>query len=79
MAKNVIEEVLEEIKGSLVQKVEKKLFSDKTKDILVKKMNDAIDIPFVSEKMEGKAIDSMVSVIFGVFRGVLKLESKEDD
>ena len=72
--------ILKDIVDSLdIDKVvEEKIFSDEVKDKLVKKMNDAIDIPFISEKTEGKAIDAMVGVVFGVFRGVLGLEQKEE-
>ena len=72
--------ILKDIVDSLdIDKVvEEKIFSDEVIDKLVKKMNDAIDIPFISEKTEGKAIDAMVGVVFGVFRGVLGLEQKEE-
>ena len=73
--------ILKDIVDSLdIDKVvEEKIFSDEVKDKLVKKMNDAIDIPFISEKTEGKAIDSMVGVIFGVFRGVLGIKQEDSE
>ena len=71
--------ILKDIVDSLdVDKlVEEKIFSDEVKDKLVKQMNDAVDIPFVSEKTEGKAIDAMVSIVFSVFKGVLGIKTEE--
>ena len=51
--------------------LEEKLFGDEMKDKLVSALNEAFDIPFISEKTEGKIIDSLVSVIFEVFRKAL--------
>jgi hypothetical protein len=51
--------------------LEEKLFGDEMKDKLVSALNEAVDIPFISEKTEGKIIDSLVSVIFEVFRKAL--------
>ena len=57
--------------GILQEFLEEKLFNDETKDKLVKALNDAVDIPFISEKTEGKIIDSMISVVFEIFKKVL--------
>tara|TARA_R100000963_G_C4612597_1_gene82505 strand:+ start:290 stop:466 length:177 start_codon:yes stop_codon:yes gene_type:complete len=51
--------------------LEEKLFGDEMKDKLVSALNEAVDIPFISEKTEGKIIDSLISVIFEVFRKAL--------
>ena len=51
--------------------LEEKLFGDEMKEKLVSALNEAVDIPFISEKTEGKIIDSLVSVIFEVFRKAL--------
>jgi|TARA_R100001244_G_C5091104_1_gene116405 hypothetical protein len=51
--------------------LEEKLFGEEMKDKLVSALNEAVDIPFISEKTEGKIIDSLVSVIFEVFRKAL--------
>jgi len=51
--------------------LEEKLFGDEMKEKLVSALNEAVDIPFISEKTEGKIIDSLVSVIFEVFKKAL--------
>ena len=38
--------------------LEEKLFGDEMKEKLVSALNEAVDIPFISEKTEGKIIDS---------------------
>ena len=38
---------------------------------MVKKLNEDINIPFISEKTEEKAIDAMLTIVFDVLRGVL--------
>ena len=57
--------------GVLQEFLEERVFNDETKDQLVKALNDAVDIPFISEKTEGKIIDSMISVVFEIFKKVL--------
>ena len=57
--------------GVLQEFLDEKVFNDETKDKLVKALNDAVDIPFISEKTEGKIIDSMISVVFEIFKKVL--------
>ena len=57
--------------GVLEEFLEEKVFNDETKTKLVKALNDKIDIPFISEKTEGKIIDSLISVVFEIFRKVL--------
>ena len=57
--------------GVLQEFLEEKVFNDDTKSKLVKALNDSVDIPFISEKTEGKIIDSMISVVFEIFKKVL--------
>jgi hypothetical protein len=57
--------------GVLEEFLEEKVFNDETKDKLVKGLNDKVDIPFISEKTEGKIIDSLISVVFEIFKKVL--------
>ena len=47
------------------------LFDDETKAKIVKGLNDAVDIPFISEKTEGKIIASVINVVEDVVKGVL--------
>ena len=57
--------------GILQEFLEERVFNDETKDQLVKALNDAVDIPIISEKTEGKIIDSMISIVFELFKKVL--------
>ena len=47
------------------------LFDGETKAKIVKGLNDAVDIPFISEKTEGKIIESVINVVEDVVKGVL--------
>ena len=51
MLKNNKEEIIDSI------------FNDELKAKVVKALNDNVDIPFISEKTEGKIIDSMYSSV----------------
>jgi hypothetical protein len=57
--------------GVLQEFLEEKVFNDETKEKLVKALNEAVDIPFISEKTEGKIIDSLISVVFEIFKKIL--------
>tara|TARA_Y100000310_G_C20642906_1_gene794955 strand:+ start:426 stop:614 length:189 start_codon:yes stop_codon:yes gene_type:complete len=57
--------------GVLEEFLEEKVFNEETKAKLVKGLNDKVDIPFISEATEGKIIDSLISVIFEVFKKIL--------
>ena len=70
----------DEIKNNFKDAVEKEIkdknmnyFQDeKGKKILVDKVNKAIDIPFLSEKVEEKIFTIIFEVIGGVLKKVLK-------
>ena len=47
------------------------LFDEESKDNMVKALNDAVDIPFISEKTEGKAIASMLNIVEDVVKALL--------
>ena len=47
------------------------MFDDEAKEKMVNALNDAIDVPFISEKTEGKVIASMINVIEDVVKAVL--------
>jgi hypothetical protein len=49
------------------------LFNDKTKAKVLKALNDSIDIPIISEKTEGKILESVWNIIEEVLkRAILK-------
>ena len=47
------------------------LFDEESKENMVKALNDAVDIPFISEKTEGKAIASMLNIVEDVVKALL--------
>ena len=49
--------------GVLEEFLEEKVFNDETKAKLVKGLNDKIDIPFISEKTEGKIIEAVYETV----------------
>jgi len=67
--KDVIKDLIDKI--DLDEYIEEKILSEETKDKMVKKLNEDINIPFISEKTEEKAIDAMLTIVFDVLRGVL--------
>ena len=67
--KDVIKDLIDKI--DLDEYIEEKILSEETKDKMVKKLNADINIPFISEKTEEKAIDAMLTIVFDVLRGVL--------
>ena len=67
--KDVIKDLIDKI--DLDKHIEENVLSEETKDKMVKKLNEDINIPFISEKTEEKAIDAMLTIVFDVLRGVL--------
>ena len=47
------------------------LFNDEMKANVVKALNDNIDIPFISEKSEGKIIDAVYSSVEEVLKDAI--------
>ena len=47
------------------------LFNDEMKGKVVKALNDNIDIPFISEKTEGKIIDAVYSSVEEVLKDAI--------
>ena len=48
-----------------------KIFDDKLQEKIVKKLNDNIDIPFISEKTEEKALNAIYDSIEDVVKEVI--------
>jgi hypothetical protein len=65
---NFFKKVIEDHKDELVDYI----FDDELKDKVVKAINDNVDVPFISEKTEGKIIDAMYDSIEDVIKGVIK-------
>ena len=49
-----------------------KIFDDELQEKLVKKLNDNIDIPFISEKTEAKVLNASYDSIEDVVKEVMK-------
>ena len=47
------------------------LASEETKDKVAKAINDAVDIPMISEKTEGKIADKVVDVVFNTLLKII--------
>ena len=65
---NFFKKVIEDHKDEVVDYI----FDDELKDKVVKAINDNVDVPFISEKTEGKIIDAMYDSIEDVIKGVIK-------
>ena len=65
--KKIVQEEIEGAKKEVKEKVESN-FSEEGKKKIIKKVNDLIDIPFLSEKVEEK----IFTAIFNVLEGVIK-------
>jgi hypothetical protein len=63
-----LKKVIDDNKDALVDYI----FDDELKDKVVKAINDNVDVPFISEKTEGKIIDAMYSSIEDVVKGAIK-------
>lgn len=66
-------EVVKDFVGGIIER----LFSEENKTELVKRINDAVDIPLVNETDEGKAIKALVDLVETFIREVL--EPKEEE
>ena len=65
--KKIVQEEIDGAKKEVKDKVQSN-FSEEGKKKIIKKVNDLIDIPFLSEKVEEK----IFTAIFNVFEKVLK-------
>jgi hypothetical protein len=60
--------MLNEHKDDIIDKI----FDDELQEKIVKKLNDNIDIPFVSEKTEAKVLNAIYDSIEDVVKEVMK-------
>ena len=66
---SVIDDEINKVKVALKEKMEDK-FSDEGQKKIIQKINDAVDIPFLSEKMEEKIFTAIFNVVKGVLRKI---------
>ena len=63
-----LKDMLKENKDAIIDKI----FDDELQEKLVKKLNENIDIPFISEETEEKALNAVYDSIEDVVKTVMK-------
>ena len=63
-----LKDMLNENKDAIIEKI----FDDELQEKIVKKLNDNIDIPFISEATEEKALNAIYDSIEDVVKSVMK-------
>ena len=58
--------------GKLGDEIVDEVFNDELQEQVVKALNDSIDIPFLSEKTEGKIMNAVYDTVEGVIKAALK-------
>ena len=58
--------------GKLGGEIVDEVFNDELQKEVVKALNDSIDIPFLSEKTEGKIMNAVYDTVEGVIKAALK-------
>lgn len=58
--------------GGLKDDIIDEVFNDELQAEVVKALNDNINIPFISEKTEGKIINSLYETVEGVVKNAIK-------
>ena len=53
------------------EEIIEKIFDDELQEKLVKKLNDNIDIPFISEKTEAKYLNAIYDSVGEIVKGVM--------
>ena len=57
---------------SLADMVSSHLFNDETKQKIIDKLNDKVDVPFINEKTEEKVLTAIYNVVEDVIKSVLR-------
>ena len=60
--------LLDGLKDSIIEEV----FNEDLQKEVVQALNDNIDIPFLSEKTEGKIINSLYDTVEGIIKNAIK-------
>jgi hypothetical protein len=63
-----LKNLINENKDAIIDRI----FDDELQEKLVGKLNESIDIPFISEKTEEKALNAMYDAIEDVVKEVMK-------
>ena len=58
--------------GKLGGEIVDEVFNDELQKEVVKALNDSVDIPFLSEKTEGKIMNALYDTVEGVIKAALK-------
>tara|TARA_R110002051_G_scaffold171044_1_gene241585 strand:+ start:469 stop:678 length:210 start_codon:yes stop_codon:yes gene_type:complete len=62
-----LKDMINEHKEGIIDKI----FDDELQERLVKKLNDNIDIPFISEKTEAKYLNAIYDSVEDIVKGVM--------
>ena len=65
---SLVSDVISKNKGLIIETI----FDDKMQDKIVKALNDNIDVPFISEKTEGKILNAIYDSIEDVVKTALE-------
>ena len=68
LIKDVMKEKMQELEDQLIEKIPAKLDEPELKAKIVKKLNDAVNIPIINESTEEK----MIGYIYDIFASVIK-------
>ena len=63
-----LKDMLNENKDAIIEKI----FDDKLQEKIVSKLNENVDIPFISEKTEAKVLNAIYDSIEDVVKEVMK-------
>ena len=58
--------------GKLGDDLIDEIFNEELQKEIVKALNDNIDIPFISEKTEGKVLNAMYDTVEGILKAAIK-------
>ena len=65
---SLIKDLINDNKDAIIDKI----FDDDLQERIVKKLNENIDIPFISEKTEAKVLNAIYDSIEDVVKAVMK-------
>ena len=63
-----LKDMLNDNKDAIIEKI----FDDELQEKIVKKLNENVDIPFISEKTEAKVLNAIYDSIEDVVKSVMK-------
>jgi hypothetical protein len=71
LIKDVLKEKMQELEDSLMEQIPAKIDDPKIKAMIVKKLNDNINIPFINESTEEKVFNHIYDIFSSAFKKAL--------